>query len=626
MMSGYVIAVDGPAGSGKSTVCRRVALKRGISYVDSGALYRAVTLYLIEQYGNVQHADYSSSIGSIQLEQRFNSDTTVTTFLNGRDVSAQIRTEEVLSQINEVSSREDVRGMVCAQLRSWRTEKSLIMDGRDIGSVVFPDAAVKVYLDASVDVRAARRYDEYVAAGKNVDLKSIKNQIIHRDNQDRLRDHGALVQSPDATHIDTSDMSIDEVVAVINAIADSKLNTRNGKSDKMMENVDNIFEDNVSMDELMGESIDPSSGEVINGEVVSADNDFVYVNVGGKTEGRVPASDFDTLPAAGDVVNVFVTKKRTVEGMYQLSHKLAETIVQWARFAEWYTEENNVVKGRVVSIKQNGAIVDFGIYKGFVPKNLAADIRFKDAVNTDTEYEFKIVKVDEKKKSVILSRRDYLDEIRSVAWNRIVENYGEGDTITGTVTRLVEFGAFVDLGGFEALLHKNDISWRKVYTRKDYIKKGDTKEFKILAVNNEEKKISLGLKQMREDPWKSAAERYVKGGEYDGTISGTSNFGVFVELEEGVEGLVPAEETVWAKKAPNPKSLFRKGDKTRVRVLAINPEEKTLSLSIKQTQDNPWHTLQDRFPVGSVATGKIKNIVEYGMFVELEDKVDAFIH
>lgn len=394
----------------------------------------------------------------------------------------------------------------------------------------------------------------------------------------------------------------------------------------MMENVDDIFEDNVSMDELMGESVDPSSGEVINGEVVSADNDFVYVNVGGKTEGRVPASEFDSPPNPGDMVNVFVKNKRSTEGMYQLSHRLAETIVRWNDFSNWYTEEHTVVKGKVTAIKQNGAIVDFKVYKGFVPKNLAADIRFKDALASGDEYDFRIVKVDQKKKSVILSRRDFLDEQKKKAFAEIIEKYNEGDTINGTVTRLVEFGAFIDLGGFEALLHKNDISWRKVYTRKDYIKKGDTRDFKILAINKEEEKISLGLKQMTQDPWLSVADKYSIGSVYEGVVSGASNFGVFVELEEGVEGLVSADETIWAKKSPNPKSLFKKGDAVKVKVLSMNPEEKTLALSIKQTMPNPWNTLRDRFPAGSVASGAIKNIVEYGMFVALEYDVDAFIH
>lgn len=223
-MRTYVIAVDGPAGSGKSTVCRKVAASRGISYVDSGALYRAVTLYVLERYGSVEAADFSALKDDITLEQKFNPDFTTTTYINKRDVSKEIRSEDVVSHINGVSSRKEVRGLVTSQLRLWSSSKSIIMDGRDIGSVVFPQADIKIYLDASADVRAQRRYDEYTEAGKNVDLKSIKNQIIHRDNQDKLREHGALVECEDAVRIDTSDMNIDEVVRRINEITDQKLN------------------------------------------------------------------------------------------------------------------------------------------------------------------------------------------------------------------------------------------------------------------------------------------------------------------------------------------------------------------------------------------------------------------
>jgi small subunit ribosomal protein S1 len=622
----FVIAVDGPAGSGKSTVSKKIAQNLGVSYVDSGALYRAVTLFFIENSINLEEDTLNSLLCDIKLEQKYNHDSTTTTCLNGIDVSEKIRSEEIVARINEISSDKSVRDYITNLLRKWSQHNSLIMDGRDIGSVVFPNADLKIYLDASVDVRAKRRFDEYTRAGKNVDLKSIKNQIIHRDNQDKLRDYGALVKCEDAEVIDTSVLTINQVVDIIYKIAEMKIKDRNGNSGKMMENVDQKFEENVSMHELMDEAVDPSSGEVISGDVVSVDDEFVYVNIGGKTEGRVFLNEFDSKPNPGDTVSVFIKNKKTSEGMYQLSHRIAETIVRWKSFKEWYTEDNTIVEGVISSIKQNGAIADFGVYKGFVPKTLAADIRFKDAVTNGEKFKLKIVKIDEKKKSLILSRKDYLDDVKKKAFSEIISKYKVGDVVQGTVTRLVEFGVFVDLGGFEALLHKNDISWRKVYTRKDYVKKGDVKDFKILSINVEEEKISLGLKQMAEDPWSSAETRYQPGGVFEGVVSGISNFGVFVELEEGIEGLSSAEEIVWAKKAPNPKSLYKKGDSVKVKVLSINPDEKTLALSLKQAVNNPWDTISDSFPINSIVTGKIKNIIEFGMFVAIRDDMDAFIH
>lgn len=393
-----------------------------------------------------------------------------------------------------------------------------------------------------------------------------------------------------------------------------------------MEHVDNIFEDNISMDELLGETFDPESGEIVNGDVVSVDSDFVYVNVGGKTEGKVQAREFDTPPAVGSKIEVYVKNRKTNDGMYQLSHTMARRIGRWADFSAWLPNGENNVTGKIISIKQNGAVVDFGLYEGFVPKNHAADIRFKDAVASKEEYIFKIIKVDEKKKSVILSRKEYLDELREVAWNKIISENNEGDSIQGTVVRMVEFGAFVDLGGFEALLHNNDLTWRKVFTRKEYVKKGMTADFKILAINKEEHKISLGLKQLKEDPWSTISSKYPVDSVNDGVVVALTNYGVFVELEEGVEGLVAADEMQWSKKAPNPRAVFKKEDNVSVKVLAINEEERTLSLSIKQTIPNPWVSLVGRYPVGTVCKGVIKNIVEFGLFVALEDNVDAFVH
>ncbi|MBN2434524.1 MAG: (d)CMP kinase [Spirochaetes bacterium] len=212
-MKKITVAVDGPAGSGKSSVSRQVAARLGITYIDSGAIYRAITWFFLEKYGDIDsETPFDKGIKGLDIRQEYYSDRTTKTFVNGLDVSKLIRSEEVVKSIQWVSSDKAVRDFVTTLLREWAGEKSIIMDGRDIGSVVFPNADLKIYLDASVETRAKRRYDEYVGTGKNVDLKAIKKQIIQRDSQDTAREFGALKRCEDAVFVDTSDMTQDQVV------------------------------------------------------------------------------------------------------------------------------------------------------------------------------------------------------------------------------------------------------------------------------------------------------------------------------------------------------------------------------------------------------------------------------
>ncbi|MDA3901240.1 MAG: S1 RNA-binding domain-containing protein [Spirochaetes bacterium] len=394
----------------------------------------------------------------------------------------------------------------------------------------------------------------------------------------------------------------------------------------MNDNVDPIFEDDISMDELLADNEETASSGVVKGEVVSSDGEFLYVNIGGKTEGRVLLSEFDTVPEAGSSIDVVIVNRRGSEGMSHLSHKQAKQVAQWQRFSESGLAVNDIVRGVVVEGRRNGAVVDFGLLQGFMPMSHAADIRVTDAEKKSEEFDFKIIKIDPRKKGVILSRRVLLDEKRDISWNALLQSVSEGDVVEGTVSRISNFGAFIDIGGFDALLHNNDLSWRKVAFAKDFLKVGEKAKFKILLINREEKKISLGLKQLKDDPWLTITEKYMVGKTYNGVVTGVPHFGVFVELEEGVEGLVPSSEMTWSKKNQSPKSLFSKNDNVTVKVIAINTEDKTISLSIRQTQENPWKAIAAKYPAGTVVTGKIKSKVSFGLFVQIEEGVDAFVH
>lgn len=381
-----------------------------------------------------------------------------------------------------------------------------------------------------------------------------------------------------------------------------------------------LYMDHVS--NLSNDSIQPKT--IYTGEIVTVDNDFAYVNIGTKTDGRVSLEEFEKAPKVGDMVEVMLMNKRLLDGMYVFSIKAAKKEKSWQQFLK-AIEGSNIIQGTVKQKSKNGFVVDCNGVQAFLPLTLAADVKGKSQNGHSTVY-FKIKTIDRKKRSVLLSRKDFLDEEQKKIWDNLEANYRPGDVIRGKVTKFVDFGAFVDIGGIEALLHRNDISWRKVFKKKKILKIGEERDFVLLAINRAEGKIALGLKQLVPDPWLSVPEKYQPGNTIEGKIVTITNFGMFIEIEPGVEGYCSASDISWAKRTVNPKELYKKGDRIQSVVLSVDDENRKLLLGIKQLQPNPWETIEERFPVKSIHTRPIKKIVNFGMFVELEPDIDGLIH
>ncbi|MFW5861025.1 MAG: S1 RNA-binding domain-containing protein [Spirochaetota bacterium] len=394
-----------------------------------------------------------------------------------------------------------------------------------------------------------------------------------------------------------------------------------------MEHFTEKNDDGFTMEHVINSTVDTVElDKIYRGEVVTIDNEFAYVNVGTKSDGRISLEEFSTPPEVGDMIEIMLVNKRLIDGMYVFSMEAAEKEKKWQEFLEWYGQGNNVINGSVKTSVQKGLIVDCDIIEAFLPFSQCADVRMRKTQNGQPSAWFKIRNVDKKKKSVILSRRDYIDEEEKKIWDKLESEYKVGDIIKGKITKFVDFGAFVDVGGVEGLLHRNDISWKKVFKKKKIINVGEERDFVILGMNREEGKISLGLKQLSEDPWLSINDRYNVGDRVTGKVVTLTNFGMFVEIEDGIEGFVSASDLSWTKRNENPKDLYRKGEDIEVVIQGINEPERKLSLGIKQLTPNPWNTVDERFPVGTVLTRPVKKIVNFGMFVELEDDIDGLIH
>jgi small subunit ribosomal protein S1 len=366
------------------------------------------------------------------------------------------------------------------------------------------------------------------------------------------------------------------------------------------------------------------AGMIVKGEVVTVDSGFAYVNVGSKSDGRVALDEFETAPKVGEVYNVKLMNKKLVDGVYHFSRKAAEMEKGWKDFIQLYNDGKKEIKGRVVSASPKGKIVNCLGINTFLPYSLTADLKSISA--TAEEYTFVIKTVDFVKKSVIISRKDYLDELHKKSWVEFIGKHKEGDIVQGEVLKFVEFGAFVRVEGLDALLHRNDMSWKKVFKQRKLLRQGEVREFIILSINRNDNKVSLGLKQLKNDPWLDIAQKYNVGDNIKGKVVTITPVGAFIQLDEDVEGFLSNSELSWIKSNANVKDYFEKGVEAEFRILDINSEDKKINLGYKQLMPNPWDTIDSRFPAGTVCRKKIKKIVKFGLFVELEEGIDGLVH
>ncbi len=366
------------------------------------------------------------------------------------------------------------------------------------------------------------------------------------------------------------------------------------------------------------------AGMIVKGEVVTVDSGFAYINVGTKSDGRVSLDEFDTPPKVGDVFNVKLMNKKLVDGVYHFSRKAAEMEKGWKEFVRLYNSGAKEITGRVVSANPKGKIVNCSGINAFLPYSLTADL--KGLTESAEDFTFTIKTVDFTKKSVIISRKDYLDEQIKKNWEGFVEKYKEGDIIQGEVIKFVEFGAFIRVDGIDALLHRNDMSWKKVFKQRKLLRQGEVRDFLILSINRNDRKISLGLKQLKNDPWLDITQKYRVGDNIKGKVVTVTTVGAFVQIDDDVEGFLSNSELSWTKNNANVNDYFEKGAEAEFRILDINSEEKKINLGYKQLITNPWDTIDERFPVGTICKKRIKKIVKFGLFVELEEGIDGLVH
>ncbi|MBM3236255.1 30S ribosomal protein S1 [Candidatus Poribacteria bacterium] len=373
-------------------------------------------------------------------------------------------------------------------------------------------------------------------------------------------------------------------------------------------------------------------GEILRGTVVKIESEGVIVDVGYKSEGSIPISEFDLLPGGtpdvriGDSIPVYLVHKEDRDGLVVLSKKIADQKIIWNDIETSY-EDGKAIKGKVIKRIKGGLEVEIGNIACFLP---ASQIELRPVQNFD-EYigktlEIKVISLNPKRRNIVLSRRALLEDELKARRQDLLRSLKVGQIVEGTVKNIADFGAFVDLGGVDGLLHKVDMSWGRINHPSEIFSEGDKIEVMVLDVKPEEERVSLGFKQKTPDPWSNVEEKYPVDSIVTGKVTNVVDYGAFVELEEGVEGLIHITEMSWSRRLVHPSKMVKKGDVIEARVLDVDPEKQKISLGLKQLQPNPWELLETKYPVGSRIHGKVRNITDFGAFVEIERGIDGLIH
>ncbi len=664
-----IVAIDGPAGAGKSTVAKRVAAKLGFGYLDTGAMYRAITLKAMKEgvgFDSSEGLGACARNANLSFAQRAGSPEPIV-MLDGTDITEAIRSPEVTGKVSLTAKEPGVRAVMTKLQRQIGEHGCWVVDGRDIGTVVFPDATTKVFLTASIEERARRRLTEQAAKGfAPTDMAKMAADIKRRDEIDSSRETAPLRAAEDAIHLDTTGLSIDQVVDRIieyvtpkdgkhlseevmsnkmtaetqektNEPGEAKVAEKAAEKQGHAASAEESMNDSAMTMEELERSMEESglggfggvrAGAILNGTVVNITSTEIYVDVGYKTEGVISGEEAQgLLPTVkkGDDIRVFVKRVDDNSGILHLSRKRAEERDAWDTIQEAFKNKTPVeacIKSRI----KGGYDVSIGGVRGFLPQSqLSHSKNTKDTLGQS--FPMLVIECDRRRRNVVVSEKQIMEEKRQGKLSEILGNIKEGDIITGIVSRIVEYGSFIDLGeGVEGLIHRNELSWSVINNPRDVIQPGQEIKCRVLKIDAEKGKISLSLRQMKEDPWGSVERRYEPSRTYQGTVKNLMDFGAFVELEEGIEGLVHISDLSWARNVRHPSDIVKSGEKIMVVVKEIDKDKKRISLSYKDTLPHPWEGIEKRLKVGDTVTGRVNNMTEFGAFIEIEPGIEGLLH
>lgn len=371
-------------------------------------------------------------------------------------------------------------------------------------------------------------------------------------------------------------------------------------------------------------------GDIVNGTVVEVQQDYVLVDINYKSEGLIPINEFRVVDGVrtvkpGDQVEVLIDRIENENGMIGLSKNKADMMKAWTDISK-AAENEEVIEGTVIAKVKGGLSVDIGV-TAFLP---GSQIDLRPVRNMDVyigkKYKFKVIKFNKKRGNIVLSRRALLEEERESLRTQTLDQIKEGSVVTGVVKNITDYGAFIDLGGMDGLLHITDMSWGRVKHPSELINVGDEIQVKVLKFDNEKERVSLGLKQLQADPWEAVKAQFPIGTKLHGKIVSLAEYGAFVELSDGIEGLIHVSEMSWTKRVKHPSGLVNVGDEVDVQVLEVDLENRRISLGMKQLQLNPWVEMKESYQPGTIIEGEVKSITDFGVFISVEEGIDGLVH
>ena len=417
------------------------------------------------------------------------------------------------------------------------------------------------------------------------------------------------------------DEAVEDAEDAINAQSQTDAQPQNNGDE---ESFATLFEASLAHQELR-------EGEIVKGEVIEVRPDHAVVDIGYKSEGTIPVNEFgrpvDGKPAVnvGDKVDVLLERWEDEDGLIVLSKEKADKLKVWDEISD-AVDKDELVEGVIVARVKGGLSVDIGV-KAFLP---GSQVDLRPIRNLEKligqKFEFKIIKFNKRRGNIVLSRRVLLEKEREALKTDTLKKLKPGAILPGIVKNITEYGAFIDLGGIDGLLHITDMSWGRVSHPSQIFSVGDEVDIMVLKFDPESERVSLGLKQISEDPWTHADEKYMVGNKVSGKVVSLTDYGAFVELQEGIEGLIHISEMSWTKRVKHPSKMVTVGDEVNAIVLDIDSTNKRISLGMKQVEANPWSLLEERYPVGSIIRGRIRNITDFGVFIGIEEGIDGLVH
>lgn len=529
---------------------------------------------------------------------------------------------EVEDDVNEASSDND------------ETEPVELADDNKQGDIT-EDSPEIIELDEILPT------EENNADTSDVELQEVSNTVEPENDTLEVEAQEAVenVESEDNTSENQTEDGTPTAETNISEVDTQELAEVDTTEDASETEDEDTFDDQaVAMSqESLEEAYDNSlkaftDGEIVKGTVVEVSRDEVMIDIGFKSEGYIPAVEFESgdndLPSVqvGDQIDVFIVRREDADGQIVLSKKIADQTLVWDEITQAF-ENGTPVEGRITERIKGGLQVYVGSLRGFLP---ASQVELRPISNLDQyigeTFQMKVISMSKRRHNIVLSRRAWLEAEMAEKKEEVLKTLEVGQRINGVVKNITAFGAFVDLGGVDGLLHKTDMAWKRINNPSEIVSIGDEIEVQVIAIGQDNEKISLGLKQKTDDPWENVEENYPVGSKVSGEVVNIVNYGVFVQLEEAVEGLIHVSEMAWTRRNVAPSRIVTKGDEIEAIVLEISREDKRISLGIKQLQPNPWELLEQRFPVGTKITGRIRNLTNFGAFVEIDDGIDGLIH